>query len=143
MIVPKFVAVYYCLWQIVAFNSHLGIVVEGVTEGTSSVLCGNSPVDVLIVGAGFSGLAAAKELKDNNVTNSRIIEATNRVGGRVRSVQPPNFDGLWVEEGGYLVIDFEGNPIRSLVDKYQKTYTLNQFDNYAMFEYNPATQVWR
>lgn len=52
-------------------------------------ICG-CKTDVVIIGAGFAGLAAAKRLKDvAEETNSEldfvIIESSDRVGGRVKS----------------------------------------------------------
>ncbi len=39
--------------------------------------------DVVIVGAGLAGLTAAKYLYDAGCTNITILEARNRIGGRV------------------------------------------------------------
>eukprot|EP01084_Bolivina_argentea_P269665 458354_1 len=39
--------------------------------------------DVIIIGAGFSGLSAALYLQDCNINNILVLEARNRVGGRV------------------------------------------------------------
>ena len=50
--------------------------------------------DVLILGAGMSGVSAAKSLHENGVDNFMIIEARDRMGGRMRSEQ---FGGVRVE----------------------------------------------
>lgn len=42
--------------------------------------------DVIIIGAGISGLSAAVQLLLHNVTNIKIIESTGRVGGRMISI---------------------------------------------------------
>ena len=39
--------------------------------------------DVVIIGAGFTGMSAALHLKDSNITNVCILEGNNRIGGRV------------------------------------------------------------
>lgn len=132
MCVSNFLPV--CLWLIVALSQ------KGVVVGSGD-LCGS--YDVLIVGAGFAGLAAAKELKDNNSTTSyRILESTYRVGGRVSSIKlPPNFGGIWVEEGANWISEFEGNPMWKLAKKYGKNITFQNFFDYKMFEYHGASQV--
>nr|CAD7257074.1 unnamed protein product [Timema shepardi] len=42
---------------------------------------------ILIIGAGMAGLSAAKQLIQNNITDFKILEARNRIGGRIVSVQ--------------------------------------------------------
>ena len=42
---------------------------------------------VAIVGAGIAGCAAAKTLMDNGIEDIIILEATERVGGRVKTVR--------------------------------------------------------
>ncbi len=41
--------------------------------------------DVIIVGAGIAGIAAAKTLSENGVTDFIILEAESRIGGRLKS----------------------------------------------------------
>ncbi|HEY3313564.1 MAG TPA: flavin monoamine oxidase family protein [Anaerolineales bacterium] len=56
------------------------------------------PRKVVIVGAGMAGLVAARELKNagHEVT---ILEASQRVGGRVLTIREPFSDGLYAEAG--------------------------------------------
>ena len=52
--------------------------------------------EVLIIGAGASGLAAARLLQDNHIS-FRILEATDRIGGRVK--EDANFANFPVDLG--------------------------------------------
>jgi monoamine oxidase len=58
--------------------------------------------DVVIVGAGLAGLAAAVTLARAGVT-VRVLEAELRVGGRVLTVRSPFDDGVYAEAGGEFV----------------------------------------
>jgi monoamine oxidase len=57
-------------------------------------------VDVVVVGAGFAGLAAARDLVAAG-RSVAVVEARDRVGGRVRNM--PIGDGKVVEVGGQWV----------------------------------------
>ncbi len=46
-------------------------------------------LDVVIIGAGMSGVAAARKLKDKKL-NYVILESTDRVGGRIFSKTLPD-----------------------------------------------------
>ena len=46
-------------------------------------------VDVLILGAGIAGISAARTLEVNGVTDFLVLEATDRVGGRMREYDGP------------------------------------------------------
>jgi len=46
--------------------------------------------DVLILGAGMAGISAANTLSKNNITDFLLIEAEERIGGRVKSVILPS-----------------------------------------------------
>lgn len=41
--------------------------------------------EVIILGAGIAGISTAKTLSENNITEFIILEAENRIGGRVKS----------------------------------------------------------
>lgn len=60
----------------------------------------NKPLDVVIVGAGFTGLSAAHELEKAGV-DFVVLEARDRVGGRVEARR--NGLGEWVDTGGQFL----------------------------------------
>jgi monoamine oxidase len=73
-------------------NSGVIVTVDATTTCTNS---GNA--DVVIVGAGVSGIAAYNQLKTRQPRlNVVVLEATNRVGGRMKQL---SFGGTTVELG--------------------------------------------
>ena len=70
----------------------------------------NNPKEILILGAGLAGLAAAWEL-DNAGHKVKILEARNRPGGRVSTIREPFPEGLYAEEGA---LGFSSNYTQSL-----------------------------
>ncbi|WP_375583165.1 flavin monoamine oxidase family protein [Cyclobacterium xiamenense] len=72
------------------------------TKGYPSLLTGRQPKHVLVIGAGFSGLAAAYKLKKAGIKTT-VLEARNRVGGRVFSHQPIKGETQTIELGAEWV----------------------------------------
>lgn len=70
---------------------------------------------VVIIGAGPSGIAAATKLLENNFTNLTILEAENRIGGRVNTVK---FGEGLIELGAEYCHGEEGNIVKELVKDY-------------------------
>ncbi|MGE5246569.1 MAG: flavin monoamine oxidase family protein [Betaproteobacteria bacterium] len=69
-------------------------------------------VSVVVAGAGLAGLAAARDLAANGAEVT-VIEARDRVGGRVHTIRAPFVDGQHAEAGGDM-IDAEQHEIRAL-----------------------------
>jgi monoamine oxidase len=59
-------------------------------------------VGVIVLGAGLAGLGAAVTLARAGI-DVRVLEARDRVGGRVQTVREPFADGLYVEAGGEFI----------------------------------------
>ena len=57
---------------------------------------------IVVIGAGFSGLRTAVELKHRGYCNITILEASNRVGGRVHTLYNPR-NKSFIEAGGELI----------------------------------------
>jgi len=68
---------------------------------------------VLVAGGGLAGLTAARDLIERGA-DVHLIEARNRLGGRVHTVRDDGFDALPLEAGGEF-IDGEHAEIRKLV----------------------------
>ncbi|KAK1125075.1 hypothetical protein K0M31_006413 [Melipona bicolor] len=67
---------------------------------------------IVIVGAGASGIAAAAKLLENDFQNLIILEAENRIGGRVNTVK---FDEYAVDLGAQWIHGEKGNVAYELV----------------------------
>ncbi|KAK9509174.1 hypothetical protein O3M35_006546 [Rhynocoris fuscipes] len=63
---------------------------------------------VIIIGAGMAGLSAASLLANNNMTDFIILEARNRIGGRIVSIEK---DGSKLELGANWIHGVLGNPM--------------------------------
>lgn len=66
--------------------------------------------DVIIVGAGMAGLAAAKTLRARGV-GAIVLEASHRVGGRAYTTHPPELGGSWFDHGAMWLHTAERNPL--------------------------------
>ena len=71
-------------------------------------------VQVLVVGAGLAGLAAARDLILNGAQVT-IVDARNRIGGRVLTVREPFGERQHGEAGGDLIDDGQ-HEIRTLAE---------------------------
>lgn len=69
---------------------------------------------VLVLGAGISGIAAAKTLSDHGIEDFIILEGTDRIGGRMRKM---TFHDTTIELGANWIQGVKGNPIESLALK--------------------------
>ena len=63
----------------------------------SSSIDSNSKVDVIVIGAGISGLIAARDLEKQN-RSTTVLEAQERIGGRCHRMQTIN--NWWLDLGG-------------------------------------------
>eukprot|EP00455_Lapot_gusevi_P052253 TRINITY_DN7936_c0_g7_i1.p1 TRINITY_DN7936_c0_g7~~TRINITY_DN7936_c0_g7_i1.p1 ORF type:complete len:506 (+),score=53.96 TRINITY_DN7936_c0_g7_i1:61-1578(+) len=80
---------------------------------------------IVIVGGGLAGLAAARELILNNYTNVVILEAQNRLGGRIDTV---NFDQYVVDLGAMWIHGTFNNTFYDLVKELNISATMFDYD---------------
>lgn len=78
---------------------------------------GNHSPRVVIIGAGFAGLGAASTLAKHGITNLVILEALDRVGGRVWTHKP--FGTAAVELGATWIHGQKDNPLYHMAKEKQ------------------------
>ena len=66
--------------------------------------CADPDADVLILGAGIAGIAAAKRLNEEGLSNFIILEALDRMGGRMRQGE---IGGVKIELGANWIHDID------------------------------------
>jgi len=97
----------------------------------ASALPGKKPNKVIIIGAGFSGLAAAYELKKAGV-NVLVLEGRNRIGGRVFSHKPLPGENLVIELGAEWV-GASHERVIALSKEFGLELFNNQFDTHLIY----------
>ena len=99
--------------------------------------------DVLIIGAGASGLAAASKLKSKGV-NVIVLEGRNRVGGRTYTVNSKDADGntIAINLGASWIHGVVGNPLVPLAKAANVPLSVKNtnYDNSDTYGYNGALQ---
>lgn len=80
----------------------------GDDKTNSSKECDKKKFNVIIIGAGMAGLSAANHLLKNGIKDFLIIEARNRIGGRIISIPLKNHR---IELGANWIHGVLGNPI--------------------------------
>ena len=83
---------------------------------------------VLILGAGASGITAAKTLYDHGITDFLVLEGQDYIGGRVKQT---SFAGMKVELGANWIhyTDYEDNPLIPLRSKVNLAVTVSNYAN--------------
>ncbi|MFN8032410.1 MAG: FAD-dependent oxidoreductase [Mycobacterium sp.] len=82
--------------------------------GQSSSRTDGSDADVIVIGAGISGLAAARHLADHG-QSVVILEARNRIGGRIWT--STTWAGAPMDLGASWIHGIDGNPIYQLAQQ--------------------------
>ncbi len=75
----------------------------------------NDKPTIIVIGAGLAGLTAAKALTEHGL-NVILIEARDRVGGRIQSIQLEN--GEYIELGAQFFHGVKNNPLYNLSEQY-------------------------
>ena len=69
-----------------------------------------SEIDVVVIGAGVAGLAAAARLRQSGL-RALVLEASGRIGGRARTDIEPALGGVWFDHGAAWLHVAESNPL--------------------------------
>ncbi len=85
---------------------------------------------VIVVGAGISGLAAARKLKNEGFSVT-VLEAQDRVGGRLRSNRSL---GIAFDEGASWIHGINGNPITALAQQAGMDTVPSNDDDYVAYD---------
>jgi monoamine oxidase len=96
----------------------------------SSVQAQLRRADVIVIGAGVAGLAAARRLRQANISTI-VLEARTRIGGRVWS------DRSWgyaLDLGASWIHGVDGNPLSELARKEQITTLPTNYDSLALYD---------
>ncbi|KAL0349363.1 UNVERIFIED_CONTAM: Polyamine oxidase 1 [Sesamum angustifolium] len=88
---------------------------------------------VLIVGAGISGITAAKVLAENGVEDVVILEAADRIGGRIRKEE---FGGVTVELGAGWIAGVGGKQMNPVWELAGRSNLRTCFSDYSNARYN-------
>ncbi|KAL2230427.1 UNVERIFIED_CONTAM: Polyamine oxidase 1 [Sesamum indicum] len=88
---------------------------------------------VLIVGAGISGITAAKVLAENGVDDVVILEAADRIGGRIRKEE---FGGVTVELGAGWIAGVGGKQMNPVWELAGRSNLRTCFSDYSNARYN-------
>lgn len=93
----------------------------------STLLCNKS---VIVIGAGISGLAAAKKLQENGFTVT-VLEAQEKVGGRLRTNRTL---GIAFDEGASWIHGINGNPITTLAQSAGMTTATTDDNSFLSYD---------
>ncbi len=85
--------------------------------------------DVIVVGAGVSGLATARDLQAAG-RRTLILEARDRIGGRLHTDRS---SGTPLDMGASWVHGIEGNPVARLLRKTGASLVKTHFDSNALY----------
>ncbi|WP_053435924.1 FAD-dependent oxidoreductase [Sporosarcina globispora] len=89
--------------------------------------------NVVIVGAGISGLAAAAHLSKKGM-NVTVLEGRNRIGGRIWTDR--SIDNIPLDMGASWVHGIKGNPIYDLAKKNKIDTSITNYDSHLIFNFN-------
>ncbi|HEX6865483.1 MAG TPA: FAD-dependent oxidoreductase [Thermoanaerobaculia bacterium] len=103
----------------------------GGLRGLSSAWAATRPPDVLVVGAGMAGLAAARSLEERGY-RVVVLEARDRIGGRVWTDR--SWPGLPLDLGASWIHGTQGNPLTGLARKLGLRTLPTDYDSLRVYD---------
>ncbi|KAK9002067.1 hypothetical protein V6N11_024756 [Hibiscus sabdariffa] len=97
---------------------------------------------VIIIGAGVSGISAAKVLAENGIADLLILEASDRIGGRIRK---ESFGGVSVELGAGWIAGVGGkvsNPVWEIAAKFGLRTCFSDYSNARYNIYDRSGKIF-
>ncbi|KAE8666960.1 Polyamine oxidase 1 [Hibiscus syriacus] len=97
---------------------------------------------VIIIGAGVSGISAAKALAENGIADLLILEASDRIGGRIRK---ESFGGVSVELGAGWIAGVGGkssNPVWEIAAKFGLRTCFSDYSNARYNIYDQSGKIF-
>ena len=73
-----------------------------------------SEVDVAVIGAGAAGIGAARRLREAGTVSLLVLEARDRVGGRVHTIAPKGFA---LDRGAEWLHSADRNPLSPIAQR--------------------------
>ncbi|MCP4437897.1 MAG: FAD-dependent oxidoreductase [Aureispira sp.] len=105
------------------------VVLETLVEPVSALAMQNKNAQIVVIGAGISGIAAARTLKDQGY-EVVILEARNRIGGRMWTDEslgtPLDMRASWIHKP-------KGNPIAKLAKEFNIDYTQTDWESLHVY----------
>lgn len=114
-----------------------GAALPSVALPEQAAAAGARSVDVIVVGAGLSGLAAARRLVRSGAS-VLVLEARSRVGGRTYTIRG---EGTFIDVGGQFI-----GPTQSRIIALAKAMGVKSFKPFnsgeSLFDYNGKVSRW-
>lgn len=103
--------------------------------------------DIIVIGAGMAGIAAANQLNENGY-DVIVLEARDRIGGRI--LTDNSYEGYHLDVGASWIHGVDNNPIAMLAEKYGlETVPFDNEESYIIYDENGekideqrATSMW-
>ena len=111
-----------------------GALLEGRDAADRIEAAGDVDDEIVVIGAGLAGLAAARRLHDGG-RRVRVLEARDRLGGRIHTVDDL---GVAVDRGATWIHGDDGNPMMELVDDAGATTAVTDFDDVVVYDADGA-----